>query len=57
LSGYRALLPLVALLYLLAWLFATRWRRLADRELEAAGSGATKPTELTEPTPVLEGSG
>ncbi|HVQ21767.1 MAG TPA: spermidine synthase, partial [Candidatus Saccharimonadia bacterium] len=33
LTGYRALLPLVAILYLLAWLFATRWRRLADRDL------------------------
>jgi hypothetical protein len=38
LSGYRVLLVLVAALYLLAWLFATRWRRLADREL-ATGDG------------------
>lgn len=35
LSGYRFLLIIVAALYLLAWLFATRWRRLADRELAA----------------------
>ncbi|HXG26920.1 MAG TPA: hypothetical protein VNL94_08755 [Candidatus Binatia bacterium] len=33
LSGYRVLLLIVAGLYLLAWLFATRWRRLADRDL------------------------
>ena len=25
---------MVAVLYGLAWLFATRWRRLADRDLE-----------------------
>jgi hypothetical protein len=31
------LLVIVAALYLLAWLFATRWRRLADVEL-ASGS-------------------
>jgi Spermine/spermidine synthase domain len=33
LSGYQALLLVVAGLYLLAWLFATRWRRLADKAL------------------------
>jgi SAM-dependent methyltransferase len=33
LTGYRALLIVVAGLYLLAWLFATGWRRLADTEL------------------------
>ncbi len=33
LTGYRALLLVVAALYALAWLFATRWRRLADVEL------------------------
>ena len=38
LTGYRALLLVVAALYLLAWLFATRWRRLADVEL-ASGDG------------------
>lgn len=32
-TGYRALLLVVALLYVLAYLFATRWRRLADRAL------------------------
>lgn len=41
LSGYRVLLVLVAALYLLAWLFATRWRRLADRDL-AAGDDAAR---------------
>lgn len=39
LSGYRVLLIIVAALYLLAWLFATRWRRLADRDLAADGDG------------------
>jgi hypothetical protein len=33
LTGYRALLIVVAGLYLLAWLFATRWRVLADTAL------------------------
>ncbi len=33
LTGYRALLIVVALLYGVAWLFATRWRRLADVDL------------------------
>jgi hypothetical protein len=33
LTGYRALLIAVAALYALAWLFANRWRRLADVEL------------------------
>lgn len=39
LTGYRALLIVVALLYAIAWLFANRWRRLADVDLapEAAG--------------------
>ena len=59
-TGYRALLPLVAVLYLLAWLFATRWRRLADRDLETAppddggAEGTGKGT--TEPRPALEGT-
>lgn len=39
-SGYQALLLVVAALYLLAWLFATRWRRLADVALAPAdGNG------------------
>jgi Spermine/spermidine synthase domain len=38
LTGYRFLLVVVAVLYLLAWLFATRWRRLADVAL-ASGAG------------------
>jgi hypothetical protein len=32
-TGYQALLAVVALLYALAWLTATRFRRLADRDL------------------------
>jgi hypothetical protein len=59
LTGYRALLPLVAVLYLLAWLFATRWRRLADRDLETtpSGEGATGDEGgTTQPRPVMEGT-
>ena len=37
-TGYRALLLVVAGLYLLAWLFATRWRRLADVDLASDGN-------------------
>ena len=43
LSGYRVLLLVVAGLYALAWLFANRWRLLADTELaagEAPDAGA-----------------
>ena len=60
LTGYRALLPLVAVLYLLAWLFATRWRRLADRDLETAPTGPESDGDggrgVTEPRPVIEGT-
>jgi hypothetical protein len=38
-TGYRALLIAVACLYGLAWLFATRFRRLADVGLAAESSG------------------
>jgi SAM-dependent methyltransferase len=37
LTGYRFLLVVVAVLYALAWLFANRWRRLADVDLAADG--------------------
>ena len=40
LSGYRALLLVVAVLYALAWLFATRWRTLADVELARGDADA-----------------
>ena len=40
LTGYSFLLIVVAVLYLLAWLFATRWRRLADRALSSGESGS-----------------
>jgi SAM-dependent methyltransferase len=39
LTGYRVLLVIVAALYLLAWLFATRWRTLADVELASGEDG------------------
>jgi len=48
LSGYRALLIVVAILYALAWLFATRWRTLADVDLA--------PTSVVEPALALEGT-
>ncbi|MEO6349886.1 MAG: spermidine synthase [Candidatus Limnocylindrales bacterium] len=35
LTGFQALLVIVAVLYVAAWLLATRWRLLADVELEA----------------------
>jgi SAM-dependent methyltransferase len=40
LTGYRALLLFVAVLYALAWAFANRWRLLADRELSPEGETA-----------------
>jgi uncharacterized membrane protein len=40
-TGYRALLVAVAILYALAWLFATRYRRLADVALGAEGGDAS----------------
>jgi len=43
LSGYRSLLFIVAGLYVLAYLFASRWRILADRGLQAQ---QTRETEL-----------
>jgi len=47
-SGYRSLLLVVAGLYLLANLLASRWRVLADRELEVAGS-TDAPSRAPEP--------
>jgi hypothetical protein len=44
-SGYRLLLVLVAVLYGLAYLFATRWRRLADVELSSEGEPGPPPIE------------
>ena len=46
-TGYQALLLLVAGLYGLAWLFATRFRRLADRDLESDTVVGT-PMEMAE---------
>ena len=43
LTGYRALLLVVAGLYGLAWLFATRWRRLGDVELAAGAAEHAQP--------------
>ena len=43
LTGYRALLLVVAVLYALAWLFATRCRVLADVELAGGDSTGATP--------------
>ena len=48
-TGYQALLLVVAGLYALAYVFATRFRRLADRDLVDVGDDeAVEP----EPAPV-----
>ena len=47
LTGYRALLVVVALLYVAAYVFANRWRVLADRELE--GPDGSLQDEATAP--------
>lgn len=53
LTGYRALLLIVAGLYVLAYLAATRWRILADRELELRDvpgfEGSARPNVLDVP--------
>jgi hypothetical protein len=52
LTGYGALLLLVAALYALAWLFANRWRRLADVDLaREAGGGSRDADRPWEPEP------
>jgi hypothetical protein len=40
LTGYQSLLLVVACLYVLAYLFASRWRVLADRNLTAEAEGS-----------------
>jgi hypothetical protein len=51
LSGYRALLLIVAALYALAWLFATRWRVLADVDLSAGYEPDSEASDATPPGP------
>jgi hypothetical protein len=46
LTGYRVLLVVVALLYAVAWLFATRWRRLADVDLASTSGDPGAETAL-----------
>jgi hypothetical protein len=46
-TGYQALLLVVAALYGLAWLFATRLRRLADRELGSEAEHALGTAEAS----------
>jgi spermidine synthase len=43
LTGYRVLLVVVAGLYVVAWLFANRYRRLADVDLAAHGDAIENP--------------
>jgi hypothetical protein len=47
-TGYQALLLVVAGLYGLAWLFATRLRMLADKDLEPEGDLGDRGTGLVE---------
>jgi hypothetical protein len=51
LTGYRLLLVVVAALYALAYLFATRWRVLADTDLardDEPGLASTEPAQAVE---------
>ena len=41
-TGYGLLLVIVAILYMLAWLLATRFRVLADRDLVIEGRTPAK---------------
>jgi hypothetical protein len=50
LTGYQALLLVVAALYGIAWLLARRFRLLADRELEW-GTGAVGAAAELQATP------
>jgi SAM-dependent methyltransferase len=52
LTGYRALLILVGALYVLAYVFASRWRVLADRELDIGGHRSTDDSSRS----VLQGA-
>ncbi len=45
LTGYQALMLVVALLYVFAYLFANRWRMLSDRDLSATGDDRSDQTE------------
>jgi hypothetical protein len=54
LSGYRSLLIVVAGLYVLAYLFASRWRGLADRGLEARQSPEPELVALSLDVPNAE---
>jgi SAM-dependent methyltransferase len=53
-AGYQALLLVVAGLYALAYVFATRFRRLADRDLVDVGDDGPEgePANAPEPAPV-----
>ena len=48
-TGYGALLIVVAALYGLAWLFATRFRRFADRALAEGEPAPTAPGPMPMP--------
>jgi hypothetical protein len=50
-TGYGALLIIVALLYGLAWLFATRFRIFADRELNEREPLVPPPAPAPKPVP------
>ncbi len=52
LTGYQALLLVVAVLYALAYLFATRWRVLADRDLAAGEEDREREPIAPSPRPL-----
>jgi SAM-dependent methyltransferase len=56
-TGYQALLIIVAVLYALAWLFATRFRVGADKELRSDRAPDDQPTMVTMRDPAPEPAG
>ena len=50
-SGYQALLVVLGALYLLAWVLASRFRLLADRDLVMGSGSPVAPTSSSAPEP------
>jgi hypothetical protein len=50
-SGYQALLVVLGGLYVLAWVFASRVRLLADRDLVQASEAGSAPPSAPSPEP------
>jgi len=49
--GYRSQVLIAAALYLLAYMLATRWRRLADRDLSRRVAGSSDDSALEQRGP------